>query len=112
MTRHWFALLLVLAVTVGVLASRGVLTAQGPPVEFEYFYDANQRLVRVIDSLSNVLTYNYDPAGNLTSVVATTTASLGPPEITSLLPAVANLEETVPVTVTGTNFEELLWLHH
>ena len=73
------------------------------PVEFEYFYDANQRLVRVIDSLGNMLTYTYDTGGNVTSVAAATTASLGPPVITGIVPTVVNREESVPVSITGTN---------
>ena len=102
MKSRWLVPLLVLVIVGGVLAFRGVLFAQ-VPVEFEYIYDGNQRLVRVIDSLGNVLTYTYDAAGNIISVAATTTASLGPPVIDSVTPSVVNREETVPITITGTN---------
>ena len=98
----WLAPILLLVIVGGVLASRGVLVAQ-EPVEFEYQYDDNQRLIRVIDSLGNVLTYTYDAAGNLVGIAASTVASLAPPVITGVLPAVVNREETVPIAITGTN---------
>lgn len=34
-------------------------------LDFEYIYDALNRLVRVVDSDGNVLTYDYDEVGNI-----------------------------------------------
>ena len=73
-------------------------------VEFEYIYDDNNQLVRVIDSLGNVVTYNYDAAGNLVSVTQTTVDQLGPPEITNVTPASLNAGETVGIALVGNNF--------
>lgn len=73
-------------------------------VDFEYLYDDNNQLVRVIDSLGNVVTYNYDAGGNLVSVSQTTVDQLGPPEIANVTPGSVNAGETLPVFIEGSNF--------
>lgn len=73
-------------------------------VAFQYIYDQNQQLVRVIDSMGTVITYNYDAAGNIISVTQSTTADLGPPMITNVVPTVVHHEEIEEVVISGTNF--------
>ena len=73
-------------------------------LDFEYIYDALNRLVGVVDSSGNVITYTYDKVGNITAIERTTLGQLSPPQINSIVPNAVNQHETVSVTLTGTGF--------
>ena len=72
------------------------------PVAAEYTYDANNQLVRATDSEGNVVTYEYDFGGNLTGILRSTTADLGPPSVSSD-PATINADETIALRIDGGN---------
>jgi YD repeat-containing protein len=69
-----------------------------------YDYDPLGRLIRVIDAQGRVTEYEYDAAGNIRAVRTGGSAGALVPTITNVTPAGFRKSESVPVTVTGTNF--------
>lgn len=54
-----------------VLAVVAALAGPAAAVDVQYVYDALGRLVQVIYPSGKVVTYTYDAAGNITSIVTT-----------------------------------------
>ncbi len=89
-----------LCVIVVIMAIATTTLAQSS-LSFQYFYDSLNRVVRVIDSRGNVITYTYDEVGNLVSVTRTTVAILPPPMLTSATPNQVNRDDPATVMLMG-----------
>src|SRR5262245_51449497 len=79
-------------------SSSGPIGAGPAEADVIYVYDALRRLASVIDDAGRGATYRYDPAGNLTAILA----GAGGPSITGVAPATGTFGTTV--TVSGTGF--------
>ena len=72
-------------------------------LDFEYNYDALNRLIRVVDSDDNVITYNYDEVGNILSIERTTVGNLPQPTLTNATPNQFNQADLATLVLTGTS---------
>jgi YD repeat-containing protein len=78
-----------------------VLAGTGFAGQERYEYDPIGRLVRFIDSNSQVTEYTYDPAGNLLTVVGGGAVASLAPVISAVTPNVVRRGETKAITLTG-----------
>jgi YD repeat-containing protein len=69
---------------------------------FQYLYDNLGQLIKVVDSTGNVVTYNYDPVGNLSSITRSTLPSPSVLAIFNFTPQQGAVGAIV--TIQGQNF--------
>ncbi|MGO9275173.1 MAG: Ig-like domain-containing protein [Terriglobia bacterium] len=90
----------------GVLLATLVITvllcAQNNPITFQYFYDDAHQLTKVVDSSGNIVTYKYDPVGNISSISRTTLPSAVALAIFDFTPQRGPVRTTV--TIQGQGF--------
>ena len=80
-----------------LLLSQPVIAQQGGTAN--YFYDSNGRLTAVLSPTGEAAIYNYDPAGNFTSITRRAASELS---IIDFTPGSASA--ATPVTIYGTGF--------
>jgi YD repeat-containing protein len=77
----------------------GLLAPQLARADVQYVYDENGRLTGVIDPTGNAAQYNYDAAGNITSITRTTSGTVSILEFTPNAGPIGTV-----VTIWGTGF--------
>jgi YD repeat-containing protein len=86
----------------GLLIAAALLLPQALPAHADnaqYFYDPGGRLIGMIDAANGSATYNYDQAGNITSISRTPSTTLG---VVQVFPATG--QAGTSVTISGTAF--------
>lgn len=81
-------------------AATSVLLGQ-TPISFQYFYDDLNQLVKVVDSTGVVVSYVYDPVGNIQQIVRSTVAP-GALTIFNITPQTVTTGGTI--TIQGQGF--------
>ena len=69
---------------------------------FQYIYDSNGQLIKVVDSNGNVVTYGYDSVGNILSITRSTVAGANSLAILNFTPQQGGIATSV--TIQGQNF--------
>src|SRR6185437_10614115 len=74
-------------------------------VGFQYFYDSNGQLIKVVDSSGNVVSYTYDSVGNILSIARSTIAGANTLAILNFTPQQGATGQVV--TIQGQGFSTI-----